>query len=45
METGLAQSYLSEIEAAKRNVSVDNITELARVLDIAISTLFEEGHR
>jgi len=39
--TGLNQSYVSEIEAGKRNVSIDNIDALAKALGVAIEVLFE----
>jgi transcriptional regulator with XRE-family HTH domain len=39
--TGLMQSYLSEVEAGKRNVSIDNIDALAKALGVGIGALFE----
>ena len=41
LESGLTQSYLSEIEASRRNVSIDNIGVIARALDVPITRLFE----
>lgn len=41
--TGLMQSYLSEIEAGKRNVSIDNIDAVAKALKISLAQLFEES--
>lgn len=40
LESGLMQSYVSEVEAAKRNVSVDNIGRIARALGMPITELF-----
>ena len=42
LETGIMQSYLSEIEAGKRNVSIDNIGTLAHALGVPITRLFGE---
>ncbi len=39
--TGLNQSYLSEVEAGKRNISIDNIDALAKALGVGIVVLFE----
>ncbi|MDX7951256.1 helix-turn-helix transcriptional regulator [Lichenihabitans sp. Uapishka_5] len=41
LESGLRQSYLSEIEAGKRNVSIDNIGVLAHALGVTIGRLFD----
>lgn len=41
--SGLMQSYLSEIEAGKRNVSIDNIGALAKALGVRLIQLFEEN--
>lgn len=40
-ESGLRQSYVSEIEAARRNVSIDNIQRLADVLGLPIGRFFD----
>jgi transcriptional regulator with XRE-family HTH domain len=36
------QSYLSEVEAGKRNISIDNIGALAKSLGVPIARLFDE---
>ena len=41
-ESGLRQSYISEIEAGARNVSIDNIQRLADVLDLPIGQFFDD---
>lgn len=41
-ESGVTQSHLSEIEAGKRNASVDLIGALALALRVPISAFFEE---
>src|SRR5208282_4254328 len=38
-ETGLSQTYLSEVEAGKRNIAIDNIELLATALKINVSEL------
>ncbi len=42
LESGLKQNYISEIEAGKRNVSIDNIGVLAHALGVTIGRLFEQ---
>jgi transcriptional regulator with XRE-family HTH domain len=37
---GLEQSYISNIEAGLRNVSIDNIARIAKSLDVEIAALF-----
>jgi transcriptional regulator with XRE-family HTH domain len=37
---GLEQSYISNIEAGVRNVSIDNIARIAKSLDVDIAALF-----
>jgi transcriptional regulator with XRE-family HTH domain len=37
---GLEQSYISNIEAGLRNVSIDNIARIAKSLDVDIAALF-----
>jgi transcriptional regulator with XRE-family HTH domain len=37
---GLEQSYISNIEAGVRNVSIDNIARIAKSLDVEIAALF-----
>ena len=49
-ESGVMQSHLSEIEAGKRNASVDVIGAIALALGVPVGALFEEqpnlsGHR
>jgi len=39
--SGLMQSYISEIEAGKRNVSIDNIDAVAKALGVSLAQLFE----
>ena len=39
--SGLRQSYLSEIESAKRNVSLDNVGVLAHALGVSVAKMFE----
>lgn len=41
-ETGLRQGHLSEMEAGKRNVSLDNISAIAHGLGVPVARLFEE---
>ena len=41
-ESGVMQSHLSEIEAAKRNASVDLIGAIALALAVPVAALFEE---
>ena len=42
-ESGLRQAHLSEAEAGKRNVSLDNISAIAHGLGVPVSRLFEEA--
>jgi XRE family transcriptional regulator, regulator of sulfur utilization len=37
---GLEQSYVSNVEAGTRNVSIDNIARIARGLNLEIEQLF-----
>jgi XRE family transcriptional regulator, regulator of sulfur utilization len=37
---GLEQSYVSNVEAGTRNVSIDNIARIARGLNLGIEQLF-----
>jgi transcriptional regulator with XRE-family HTH domain len=37
---GLEQSYVSNVEAGTRNVSIDNIARIARGLNLGIGQLF-----
>jgi transcriptional regulator with XRE-family HTH domain len=37
---GLEQSYISNVEAGTRNVSIDNIARIARGLNLGIGQLF-----
>jgi transcriptional regulator with XRE-family HTH domain len=37
---GLEQSYISNVEAGTRNVSIDNIARIARALRLDIEILF-----
>ena len=39
-DIGMAQSYLAEVENGKRNVSLVNITRIAKGLDVRLSELF-----
>lgn len=41
-ESGVMQSHLSEIEAGKRNASVDLIGAIALALGVPVAALFEE---
>lgn len=43
--SGLHRTYLSDVELGKRNISLDNIANIALALDISISSLFEEVER
>ena len=43
LESGVMQSHLSEIEAGKRNATVDLIGGIARTLGVPVAALFEEG--
>jgi len=40
---GISQTYLSEVESAKRNIAVDNIEALANAFDVTISALFDDS--
>lgn len=40
-DIGMAQSYLAEVENGKRNVSLVNITRIAKGLGVQLSELFE----
>ena len=42
-ESGVMQSHLSEIEAGKRNASVDLIGTIAFALAVPVAALFEEA--
>ena len=37
---GISRSYLSDVELGRRNVSIDNLTKIARGLDIPLAHLF-----
>jgi transcriptional regulator with XRE-family HTH domain len=37
---GLEQSYISNVEAGTRNVSIDNIARIAHALNVQIGQLF-----
>ena len=41
-ESGVMQSHLSEIEAGKRNATVDLIGAIAHALQVPVSTLLDE---
>ena len=41
-DSGVMQSHLSEIEAGKRNASVDLIGAIALALAVPVAALFEE---
>lgn len=40
LECDLSQTYISEVEAGKRNVSLLNIRRIAKVLGVTLSQLF-----
>ena len=40
-KTGLTQTYLSQVEGGKRNISIDNISALAKAFSISISELLK----
>ncbi len=42
LESGVMQSHLSEIEAGKRNATVDLIGAVAQALGLPVALLFEE---
>jgi transcriptional regulator with XRE-family HTH domain len=42
-ETGLSQTYLSEVESGKRNIGIDNVELLAAALKTSISELLAEN--
>ncbi len=41
--SGLMQSYLSEVEAGKRNISLDAMAAIAAAIVIPLARLFEEA--
>ena len=41
LECDLSQTYLSEVEAGKRNISLANMARLARALQITLAHLLE----
>ena len=41
LETGLSQSYLSELEKGKRNPTVNVLNKIASALNIDLSNLFK----
>ena len=41
LECGLSQTYISEVEAGKRNISLENIYGIARAFDITLTELME----
>lgn len=41
LETGIARSYLSDVERGQRNVALLNICKLAQTLDVSVGLLFE----
>lgn len=42
LECGLSQTYLSEVESGKRNISLVNLDALAMALQITLSELMDE---
>jgi transcriptional regulator with XRE-family HTH domain len=38
---GLDQAYISHVEAARRNISVDNLARLAAALEVNVGGLFD----
>ena len=42
-ESGVMQSHLSEIEAGKRNATVDLVGAVALALGVPVAMLFDEG--
>jgi transcriptional regulator with XRE-family HTH domain len=40
--TGLHRTYIGGIERGERNVSIINLSQIAKALDISLSVLFEE---
>jgi len=43
LESGLAHSYLGEVEGGKRNIALINICGLAHTLGVAPSALLDSG--
>lgn len=41
LECDVSQTYLSEVEAGKRNVSLINIRRIARSLNVTLAQVFE----
>jgi transcriptional regulator with XRE-family HTH domain len=39
---GVDQAYISHVEAARRNVSVDNLVKIAAALEIDVAELFPD---
>lgn len=42
-ESGINRTYLSGVERAERNVSIDNIARIARGLRVKASTLLDDS--
>lgn len=41
LESGISQTYLSQVEAGKRNISVDNMEALAKTLEVPLPKLLD----
>jgi len=44
-ESGINRTYLSSVERAERNVSIDNIERIARGLQVEASTLLKDTRK
>ena len=40
----LNRSYMGDVERGTRNISLENISKIARALDVDLATLFEAVH-
>ena len=43
LEIGMDRTYLSSVEAGKRNISLENIEKISKGLGLSISELFHVG--
>ncbi|MBL4645066.1 MAG: transcriptional regulator [Hyphomicrobiales bacterium] len=41
IRTGMSQSYLSGVERAERNISIDNIAKISKALELHIADMLQ----